>query len=204
MMKNYFLFAVVLLVLWGCKTDTKAPAEVDTAFLIVPGQGFGPLQGELSRAAIAEKFDKNQVLERPFYVGEGAYEPGLVVFPDSPKEVEILLDEDGNAILYRLQREDGPWATADGLKVGSTLEDLVKVNGKPIHFMGFEWDFGGIVTDWNGGTLSGKDFMVTLTHAATDMDETDAAKIVGDQVVSSGEPALKKYNVTVARIMQNN
>ncbi len=203
-MKNYFLFAATLLVLWGCKTDAKAPAEVDTAFLIVPGQGFGPLQGELSRAAIAAKFDKGQVVERPFYVGEGAYEPGLVVFPDSPKEVEVLLDEDNNAILYRLQREGSPWATADGLEVGSTLEDLVKINGKPIHFMGFDWDFGGIVTDWNGGTLAEKDFMVTLTHAAIEMDEADAAKIIGDQVVWSNEPILNKYNVTVARIMQNN
>jgi len=41
-------------------------------------------------------------------------------------------------IMYRLQKADSKWATADGLKVGSTLQELEKINGKPFKFMGFD------------------------------------------------------------------
>lgn len=203
-MKNYVLLACAVWGLWACKADKQPATEEVSQFLIVPGEGFGTLKGELNRPDLEAQFESGQVVERPFYIGEGEFAPGLVVFPDTPKEVEILLDEENNAILYRLQQAGSPWATADGLRVGSTLEELVKINGKPIHFMGFDWDFGGIVTDWNGGTLDGKDFMVTLTYTMTETEDVDISKIVGDQVVSSSEPALAPHKVTVARIMQNN
>ncbi|MEZ4985865.1 MAG: hypothetical protein R2795_12665 [Saprospiraceae bacterium] len=103
-----------------------------------------------------EMFDKGQVAERPFYVGEGYSAPGLVVYPDSPEEVEILLDEEGGVMLYRLMQEGSQWATAEGLKIGSTLKALEEANGRPFTFLGFDWDYGGTVTDWKGGKLAEK------------------------------------------------
>lgn len=38
------------------------------------------------------------------------------------------------------------------------------VNGKFFKFIGFDWDYGGIVINWNGGIFDGKDFLVVLEY----------------------------------------
>jgi hypothetical protein len=34
-----------------------------------------------------------------------------------------------------------------------TLAEIEKINGKPFKLYGFEWDFGGRSSNWQGGEL---------------------------------------------------
>lgn len=214
-MKNIVLLLLVAACCWSCgpaasdastqdQTSTEEGAVAKNTFLIRPGEGFGDFTGELAKADLMRLLGKNRIMERPFYLGEGESAPGLVLYPDSPEEVEVLLDEDNLPIMYRIQEEGSEWATAEGLKVGSSLADLEKINGKPFKFTGFDWDYGGTVTNWNGGNFADKDFLVVLGYDAdtAQFAEEDLSQLMGDQEIESTLPALKRYAFKVISITQ--
>lgn len=181
-------------------TETAASPD----WSIKPGFGFGVLSGEMDREAIEEKIGKDMVVERDFYLGEGESAPGLALYPDTPEEIEVLLDDDGFVILYRQMQEGSKWATDNGIKVGTSIQELQAANGKPFKFTGFDWDYGGTVTNWNGGTFDGTDFLVVLdyNYEGPQMSQEDTAVLLGDQEVVSDQPAAQKYEIKVAKIMQ--
>ena len=215
-MKNITLLFLLAIFCWSCgpeapATDTgeketteKVAATQKNTFLIRPGEGFSDFTDELAKADLMRLLGKNRIMERPFYLGEGESAPGLVLYPDSPEEVEVLLDEDGFPMMYRIQEEGSEWATAEGLKVGSSLADLEKINGQPFKLTGFDWDYGGTVTNWNGGTFAGKDFMVVLGYDAdaAQFSEEDISQLMGDQEILSTLPALRRYPFKVISITQ--
>ena len=72
--------------------------------------------------------------------------------------------------MVRVSGASSRWHLDNGIRPGLTLARLAAMNGKPVTFNGLDWDYGGTVTDWHGGTLApAKDasvFMsVGLTHA---------------------------------------
>lgn len=214
-MKNITLLFLAVLC-WSCgpsasgtdaegnETAEKAETSQQNTFLIQPGEGFGDFTDELAKADLIRLLGKNRIKEQPFYLGEGESAPGLVLYPDSPEEVEVLLDEDGLPMMYRIQEEGSEWATAEGLKVGSSLADLEKINGQPFKLTGFDWDYGGTVTNWNGGTFAGKDFLVVLGYDAdaAQFAEEDIPQLMGDQEIMSTLPALRRYPFKVISITQ--
>ncbi|PSR09799.1 MAG: hypothetical protein C7N36_19895 [Bacteroidetes bacterium] len=213
-MKNFLLLLSVFVLLTSCGSDpapdsgsdtdaTTTPAAPDETFLIRPGTGMGVFSDQMNGEQLKKLLGSNRCQASDFYVGEGESLPGLTLYPGTREEVEVLLDEDGMPIMYRLQKADSKWATADGLKVGSTLQELEKINGKPFKFMGFDWDYGGTVTNWEDGTLADKDFMLVLTYAGEPtFAEADLAKIMGEQEVMSNDPVLAKYSIIVEQIIQ--
>ena len=46
------------------------------------------------------------------------------------------------------------WTRADGVRIGMSSQELAQLNGGAYGFMGFDWDYGGVVTDWRGGRLA--------------------------------------------------
>ena len=104
----------------------------------------------------------------------------------------------------RQEGKDSKWATTGGVKVGTTIQELQAANGQAFKFTGFDWDYGGTVTNWNGGTFDGKDFLVVLgyNYDGPQMSEEDVSVLVGDQDVMSDHPAAEKYEIAVVEIMQ--
>jgi hypothetical protein len=87
---------------------------------------------------------------------EGTKADATVVFPnDAGKRIEVIWhDEDarqkpasivlGSKSTRKLEKN---------LRIGATLEEVQRLNGKPFKLMGFDWSYGGTVSDWNGGAL---------------------------------------------------
>jgi hypothetical protein len=82
---------------------------------------------------------------------------------------------------------DGPYHTASGLKINSSLEDLLKINGKQITFSGFDWDYGGFIQSYNNGALekSNINYHLNLTE---DSDNS----LLGDTELNTDMPEVKK------------
>ncbi|MEP6700397.1 MAG: hypothetical protein ABJA85_03750, partial [Bacteroidota bacterium] len=89
---------------------------------------------------------------------------------------------------------DGPYHTANGLKIGSSLEDLLKINGKQIIFSGFDWDYGGSIQDYGMGTLQNSPLGFRLS-----MDEGGGTELSGDSEFNTEMPEVKK-NLTKIKI----
>jgi hypothetical protein len=82
----------------------------------------------------------------------------VVLFPGSPKQIEIVLQDstvkaEVKAVIIGQKSE---WTTEAGVSTGMTLKELETLNGKPFLFYGGGWDQGGYVTNWKDGQLFGK------------------------------------------------
>ncbi|MFZ1327743.1 MAG: hypothetical protein WAW27_01865 [Chitinophagaceae bacterium] len=81
----------------------------------------------------------------------------------------------------------GSYHTASGLKIGSTLEELLKVNGKQIIFAGFDWDYGGYIQDYGMGTLQNSPVGFRL-----EMTGDGGSELSGDSEFTTEMPEVKR------------
>lgn len=163
--------------------DAAAPAESWD----LPGT-LGPLT---TRLQLDARFGKANVREETFPGAEGigSY-PALVLYPDQPrKRLELVLDADNPDAPIRELRvatTDSLWHDASGLHTGMSLAELVALNGAPISFYGLDWDYGGTVQDWHGGTLAngvGNRVFHRVTLAARDA--------AGDTALPTGDASFR-------------
>ena len=211
---NYtkFLFITFIFVLTSCEfggnaekkptenetkkeeTTTKTPEKTDN-WLVIPGQQVGRIQADFNREDIYKMFGEENVAETEIGLGEGETKMGLLVFPKTKNELQVLFQ--GNQQMEKLdrikiQRENAMWKTASGVKVGTSLEELIQMNGKDFQFYGFEWDYAGRLASWQEGKLS--DQLIVFLDP-TNMEP--AMQMVGDQAFSSSNPDAKKADLKV-------
>lgn len=201
MKKDLLLILGLALLGQACQSGSQKPDATDATpttenFQIIPGQQVGPLTSANARENdLVRVFGAKNVKKQPIYVGEGVEVPGYVVFGDTPEAMEILYDTaiaKNKPAMIRIAAEGTRWKTTTGITIGTTLAELVKINGKDFDLYGFGWDYGGAVADWKGGKLN-TNLRIFLT---VKQDEYPDA-ILGDRVLSSSDPALKGLPVVV-------
>ena len=91
---------------------------------------------------------------------EGESVDAIVLFgADAQRRAEVFFGEGADAQridTVRVRASRSRWHFDDGVRPGMTLAELARGNGAPVTFNGFDWDYGGIVTDWNGGAYAQK------------------------------------------------
>lgn len=130
------------------------------------------------------------------HAAEGAEQPGAILFQGTSNELQVGFTEDGKRIEF-VRIIGAAWSTKEGLRVGTTLAELERINGGPFQFSGFGWDYGGAVHA-RGKALRG----IGITIAYTKNGETPAARqVMGERQFSSRHPALKNLGVAVSQIV---
>ena len=128
--------------------------------------------------------------------GEGQEQPGAIIYQGSPSELQVGFTEDGTRIEF-VRIVGKAWATKEGLRIGTRLAELERLNGGPFQFSGFGWDYGGGVTA-RGRALKG----IGITIAYTQNGESkEAQRVMGDRLFSSRHPALKNLGVAVSQLV---
>lgn len=119
---------------------------------------FGP---DADKASLKAHFGAANVVDESVPGPEGSQFAATVIFPRDPtKRLEVIWQDEaaqkriGDAATYR---EGADWTLIGGVKIGSSLEDVRKANGKPFVISGFGWDYGGYVVDWGGGAFGEND-----------------------------------------------
>ncbi len=96
------------------------------------------------------------------------------------------------------------WQFSNGLKVGTSLDQIVNMNGgKPVTFYGFYWDYGGKISSFNDGRLAAELPCVSGTLSPTEEADTDQVRntVSGDSPISSDVPGLKEMKVELSTIV---
>ncbi|ALN84708.1 hypothetical protein LC55x_1417 [Lysobacter capsici] len=92
---------------------------------------------------------------------EGEEFRGVILFADDPTRRAVLHYQDEQQLrglaFVSVREPDTRWRLDNGIVMGMRLSELVRLNGKPIRFSGMGWDYGGTITDWNGGKLASRD-----------------------------------------------
>ena len=99
------------------------------------------------------------------------------------------------------------YATDEGLKVGMSIEEVEKINGKPFKLSGFGWDYGGSPQSFEGGKLQQPEdtkcwLSMTFTTTAEQVPET----VLGEgEIMSNGKdtlaakPVVGQYTISYMR-----
>ncbi|MCY7309586.1 MAG: hypothetical protein LH619_02305 [Chitinophagaceae bacterium] len=121
-----------------------------------------------------------------------------IIYPEKNNEFTVYWKDNlyHTAIAFiETYLPDGPYHTANGLKIGSSLEDLLKINGKQIIFSGFDWDYGGSIQDYGMGTLQNSPLGFRL-----EMTGDGGTELSGDSEFNTEMPEVKK-NLTKIKIL---
>ncbi|GAB3103768.1 hypothetical protein [Lysobacter terrae] len=131
-----------------------AKADEATASLVLPGS-FAP---DSTPDSLRQTFGAANVQIGDVPGAEGESSRGVILFPDDATRRAYLYFQDADKLHGLLQvrvfEPESQWRMGDGIKIGTTLAELAKRNGKPITFSGFGWDYGGAVQDLHGGALT--------------------------------------------------
>ena len=115
-----------------------------------------PVAPDDTERSLKQRYGKDAVVQQ-LPGAEGETYKGVVLFPKArDRRIEIAFTDDkagrASGLTLRDAGKTSLWTIA-GITIGSSLADVQKANGKPFLISGFEWDYGGFVTDWKGGTL---------------------------------------------------
>jgi hypothetical protein len=163
------------------------------------GSVFRP---DITVANLEERFGAPMVQDREISIGEGDYVRGTAVFPGTADQLEILWQGADRRSPSRIivNQSGSRWATPEGIKVGTALRDIERMNRRPFRLLGFGWDYTGTVMSWSGGHLERGDtescrLRVRLRPTAADLEHNlSYRQVIGDREFSSGHPAMQDLN----------
>lgn len=199
--------------------ETVGTGASPTDFLIIPGQQAGPITATATEASLIQSVGSQNVTHESIDLGEGDSEPGTTLFKGTANEVHILWKDkkrfaNPDAVLIRPTGDatkNGDvvpsWQVANGLKIGSTLREVERINGRPFTLYGFGRDMGGSLSNARGGTLQGANgkAYLGLTFGPGKVEPTQKKlldRVAGNREFMSSLPAMQQLNpkVEVIRI----
>jgi hypothetical protein len=199
MKKNLF---IVLLVAAGCTTQ-KDQVVTD---LPEPGQPGGTLILDSllnydSEQALIERYGEDNIARDTAWYPEGMGQYMVTVLYPRTKNEVIFSWLDSAAYVgldeITVSADSSEW-TARGVKIGTTLTELVELNGGHFTFSGFGWDYGGYATWGDDGKLQG--ISVRLDSSEEMMAQEQLDSLSGDRTVSSNSTAARLNNPVVTEI----
>ena len=191
----------------GNKPSESATTAATTAATVSARGAF-----ELSCAAFAgatgasleQRYGAANVVQQSIPGAEGAESMGTVLFPSDPsRRVEIFWNDTpgrtspASITITGTQGQRSQWTGPHSLTLGESMADVEHANGGAFTLYGFDWDYGGTVTDWRGGTLAPQD----NCHVHVGFQPTgDAGRASGDGAFRADSAEMRAANPYVAVI----
>lgn len=160
-----------------------------------------------SHAKLAAAFQSRNVSFSPVDAASGAKAMASIVFAKDPKRrLEVWWSKpasrsDTHLIVINGQSD---WIAPGDIRLGLTLAELEKLNGKPFKLTGFDKNSVAALSDWNGGVLSalpgGCKIGVSLRAAST-TPAADLNALSADRAFTSADSAMRAANPTVSEIL---
>ena len=164
----------------------------------------GPFGRDATHASAVKAFGARHVSYQKIQVPDDEDVKATVIFPANPaRRIEIVWRD------TKLRRGPntvtaGPaWRTAEGVTVGASLAEIEKLNGRPFTLSGFDWDYGGTVTDWEGGQLGkqkGGCRLIVRFGIGDDAPSAAANAVSGDKDFSSRDANMVTVKPAVREI----
>ncbi|MEN9547777.1 MAG: hypothetical protein RIR12_368 [Bacteroidota bacterium] len=200
-MKKITLTIILICILMACKNkQNKAPQDEKKQTIntidetLITDSTWGLINATTQFADLKKLLDSTQLKD------ERICGPECI---DSIDVTKIYYDTKNEAIIYwqdsayhkkiafiTAYKEASDWHTSDGLKIGSPLIALLRLNGKAITFSGFGWDYGGAISSYQGGKLETSPIEFGLDKPYNEKDTSIA--LLGDQVLNTDSPFVKK------------
>ncbi|MEM6878153.1 MAG: hypothetical protein AAF544_06335 [Bacteroidota bacterium] len=185
-------------------TDQVADIENDSPLSFSFTNGITGIDPSNLVASLTALYGEN-VEPDSLYFPDGVVVAGYRVFADTPNELEVLEPESSTGYdeVMSVIRSAGNWKSAEGIYVGMPLEELVRINGAPVNFSGFAWDYGGFISDFNQGNILDAGLRLDIVY-----DEEESMDlpidIMGEVQLNSDDPILKDVPIVVSEMSITN
>lgn len=180
--------------------ETPEKPVKEAEWLCIPNKQVGKIEANSDEESIIAAYSKENVIRQEVGIGEGEMVAASIVFPGTPNELIVEWQEGfeyQKVFRIRIEQEGAKWETQEGIKIGTTLEELVKINGKDFNFYGFEWDYGGVTNEWEGGNINSQ---LTVVLSPRN-EEAVFPELSGDGLFSSSNPKAKEARLEVSAIV---
>ncbi|TBW27903.1 hypothetical protein [Gramella sp. KN1008] len=190
MRKIFFISAILLLA--ACNTAKKGTSGSTAKYTI---ENLGNMNAE----DLERNYPDANIQEGIDLFEEGTDErPYTILYPGTADELHITWQDEERTRIHDLRYAgNGKWKSETGVKVGTSYEDLNRMNGKLISFYGFGWDYSGAVL-WNEGKLEKSGLRVFLAPQNEHGNE-----FYGDHVIEATPEEIEALDLEVASIMIN-
>ncbi|WP_019990066.1 hypothetical protein [Rudanella lutea] len=200
--------------------STEGPQTSPDNFVLIPGEQAGVVRANTSEAQLIQILGAENVTKADTVWGaEGDFYIGTTLFKGTPDQAQIIWKDEQHTrpemVLIEADAAEigkavptasaSRWATPEGLRIGSTLKEVEKLNGRAFSLYGFDWDYGGNVSSWQTGKLQDPDGKVYLNvqfaaGALSPAQEQSYQTVSGDGEFSSANPVMQRLNPTVQSI----
>ncbi len=178
----------------GAPKPAPAPMRLDCS---------GPVAPKLSSKALLARFGKDaKVGDIPG--AEGQTTKGIILYPNDPaRRLTVTYWDDAQTAVSNvsLGEKAMAWTAPGGLKLGATLAEVAAANGNPFEISGFDWDYGGYVTNLRGGKLAklpgGCSLQIRFDPPA---GAHLGAALEGERTIASTAPVLQKLGPKVSEL----
>jgi hypothetical protein len=191
--------------LGGAAVSINALASPAAAQVAAPQEGAvtcsSPVAPRESADSLKQRYGKNAVVQQ-LPGAEGETHRGVVLFPRvKDRRIDVSFSGDAmksaTGLVVRDSAKTSVWNIA-GVSIGSSLADVQKVNGRAFLVAGFDWDYGGYVTDWKGGALGKLQPGGCRVSVRFGKDTGSPESLMGDSVKApSDDVALRKWGPVV-------
>jgi hypothetical protein len=163
----------------------------------------GPFARDASEETLVEAFGGDKVVAEEIDGPEGSTLDATLVYPNDPARHLVVLwwDEEARARPASIIIEkESAWTAPGGIRLGTTLAEVEKINGARFTLSGFGWDYGGSAGFEHGALAElpgGCILNLAFDQDPLVMDES----ILGDEQFSSDNRAMRAAKPTVGRII---
>ena len=170
-------------------------------FLIVPGKRVGPLHLKTSEDDLIRMYgpavSRGEVIKTP-----SVKEPCTVLMGGTYDEMRITWKDEKRSQVKAvyIERANGRWHTAEGLRVGMSLLDLTKINRSPVSFYGFDWEYSGTIESYRKGRLAPYQKLFYLV-LAPESPKTPLQGFTGNKIFTSQTDGVEELTLAVSRIV---
>lgn len=179
-------------------------------WVIIPNEKIGPLiKNDIDKQdavkVVKNAFGEKNVKQLNFSIGEGQTIPGFAIYPNTENEIDFYITN--KEILFKLPAyntyfDSNPdlssqikWKISNGIKIGSTLSEVQKINGKSFNLSGFEWDYPGVVSSWLNGSIASE--LSVVFQQTAKKQPSGYEQILGNVIISSDNPVLRETDPVV-------
>jgi hypothetical protein len=162
-MRGRACLAVLMLAIVGCREAgdvPEAPKGPAPAPAITPSLVIGcmaPFTPMTTRADLAAAFGEGNVTQETINGPEGIKVNVTAIYPgDARRRAEVTFSDEASGTGLTgvtVGRDATEWSGPNGLKIGDPIESVERSNGGGFMLSGFDWDYGGYVTNWKDRQL---------------------------------------------------
>ncbi len=158
---------------------------------------------------LIRKFGDSNIAEEEMEISPENENTEIKTIVNSGEEGELIVSWTQGGFHKKIRKietgqSDFPYITTEGIKYGTTLEELISINEAPIDFLGFGANSGGLIINFNNGKLEhnyGKRLQFELSIDGI-MDEN----INTIQILKTEDEKIKKYfsKIYISKIILKN